>query len=637
MRYPEPLLDEIRARLSVSQVVARKVALKRAGREFKGLSPFKVEKTPSFTVNDAKGFYHCFASGEHGDIFTFLMKTEGLSFPEAIERLAHEAGVQLPKKDEAQERQFKHQTSLYEVMSAAAEFYRQQLSAELARPARLYLEKRGISASTLAEFGFGYAHDNRTALKSRLLKMGFTENQLLDCGLVIRPDSGGTSFDRFRNRIMIPIQDPQGRVIAFGGRSLDPEVQPKYLNSPETALFHKGSVVFNFHRARQAAFDADSVVVVEGYIDAIAVYQAGIKHVVATLGTAFTERQIGLLWRLAESPIVCFDGDKAGEAAAYRALDRILPELREGRSFRFAVLDNGEDPDDLVRDRGRQGFEQVLANALPLHEVLWRRELKSTALDTPEAKAALERRLNAVVSVINEPFIRRHYLQSMRVRLSKLFWDLERQSSGRTVVHKLARPGEPELERLILGMAVEYPELFEMHWETFRDLPMTELHAAFREALIEVVLTADNCLVATIYERLDPRYFFVLNQIHGDAVPEERLPRGHRLFLRCPILTMEPSPDFVEQYLLLLIDLLSLNSEEREIQSVLKEFHAEMSEANEHRLLSLSRSVETRRTSVRLREHELLEQAGEIRARFRYPAPIVKSVASSTRPLSFGA
>ena len=421
MKFSDSFLDEIRARLPVSQVVSRRVPLKRAGREWKGLSPFNKEKTPSFTVNDQKGFYHCFSSGKHGDVFTFVMETEGLTFPEAVERLAGEAGLELPKPDPQFERTAKERLGLFDALEAAARAFEEALQAREGREALLYAERRGVSRDTLQAFRIGVAPNAKDALKAALLKAGFTEAQLLEAGLLIKPDDGRPTYDRFRNRLTIPILDAKSRVIAFGARALEEGAEPKYLNSPETRLFDKGSTVFNFARARQSAFDRGELIVVEGYMDVIALHQAGFANAVATLGTAFTERQMELLWQLAAEPIVCFDGDRAGEAAAARAIDRMLPNLREGRSFRFAFLPEGSDPDDLVRNKGASALAACLAAARPLIEVLWQRELKTHAIDTPERRAAFEARLETLLAEIANTRVKEHYRREVKNRLFALW------------------------------------------------------------------------------------------------------------------------------------------------------------------------------------------------------------------------
>jgi DNA primase len=436
MKFSDSFLDEIRARLPVSQVVSRRVPLKRAGREWKGLSPFNREKTPSFTVNDQKGFYHCFSSGKHGDIFTFLMETEGLSFPEAVERLAGDAGLPMPKPDPQFERANKERLGLLDALEAAAGLFEEALGAREGRDALLYAERRGLKPETLKEFRIGFAPHAKEALKATLTKRGFTEAQLLDAGLLVKPDDGRPSYDRFRNRLTIPILDVKSRVIGFGARALDPNAEPKYLNSPETRLFDKGSTIFNFARARQAAFDKGELVVVEGYMDVLALHQAGFTNAVATLGTAFTERQMEQLWLLAPEPIICFDGDRAGEAAAVRAIDRMLPMLKEGHSFRFAFLPEGMDPDDLVRSQGAPAFTQCLRNARPLIDVLWLRERAEQPIDTPERRAAFEARLDALLAEIANARVRDHYRREVRNRLFALWRERPspRQSSSRAPV-----------------------------------------------------------------------------------------------------------------------------------------------------------------------------------------------------------
>jgi DNA primase len=441
MKFSDSFLDEIRARLPVSQVVSRRVPLKRAGREWKGLSPFNREKTPSFTVNDQKGFYHCFSSGKHGDVFTFLMETEGLSFPEAVERLAGEAGLDLPKPDPQFERAAKERLGLIDALEAASRFFEEELATREGRDALSYAERRGLIPQTLKEFRIGFAPNSKEALKSALLRKGFTEAQALDAGLLIKPDDGRLTYDRFRNRLTIPILDAKSRIIAFGARALDAGAEPKYLNSPETRLFDKGSTIFNFARARKAAFDSGELVVVEGYMDVIALYQAGFANAVATLGTAFTERQMELLWQLAPEPIICFDGDKAGEAAAARAIDRMLPNLREGRSFRFAFLPQGSDPDDLVRTKGPRAFAECLASARPLIDVVWLRELRSHAIDTPERRAAFEARLDSLLAQIVNTRVRDHYRREAKNRLFAL-WREKPARGGKLSATASSRAGE---------------------------------------------------------------------------------------------------------------------------------------------------------------------------------------------------
>lgn len=418
MRFSPQLLDEIRARLPVSQVVGRKVALKRAGREYKGLSPFKVEKTPSFTVNDQKGFYHCFASGEHGDIFKFVMATEGLSFPEAVERLAQEAGVALPKPDARDEAREDERMRLLALMEAAAKFFEEELRGPLGGEARRYIDKRGLKRETLEHFRIGYAPNSKSALKEHLAKAGFTLEEMVASGMLISGDDIPVAYDRFRHRLMFPIGDAKGRVVAFGGRALDPDQNAKYLNSPETPLFHKGHLLFNAHRARAPAHDKERVIAVEGYMDVISLAEAGFMEAVAPLGTALTEDQLKLLWRMAPEPILCFDGDSAGKRAAFRAVDTALPLLQPGASLMFAFLPDGLDPDDLVRQQGPAALDACLGRARPLVDVLFEREWAGRDWSTPERRAGLEKTLKGLIARIGDESVRAHYRRALGERLA---------------------------------------------------------------------------------------------------------------------------------------------------------------------------------------------------------------------------
>ncbi len=420
MRFSPSLLDEIRARLPVSQVVGRKVALKKKGREWSGLSPFKIEKTPSFFVNDQKGFYHCFASGEHGDIFTFLMKTEGLEFPEAVERLAAEAGVSLPKPTERDASADDQRDRLYKLLEASAKFFEENLRQPAGAEARRYLDKRGLARETIASFRLGYAPNARTALKSHLAGLGFALADMIAAGMEIAGADIPEPYDRFRNRVMFPITDLKGRVVAFGGRALEKDVPAKYLNSPETPLFHKGGLLFNAARARPVAHDRDRLIVVEGYMDVVALSEGGFAESVAPLGTALTEDQVKLLWRMVPEPILCFDGDSAGKKAAYRAVDTALPHVKPGMSLAFAFLPDGLDPDDLIRQQGSAAMDEVLSRTRPLIDVLWERETAAHPLATPEQRAALEERLKGLARQIQDPTVRSHYEREIRDRLYQL-------------------------------------------------------------------------------------------------------------------------------------------------------------------------------------------------------------------------
>jgi DNA primase len=421
MRFTPQFLDELRARLPVSEVVGRRVKLKRAGREWKGLSPFQQEKSPSFTVNDQKGFYHDFSSGKHGDIISFLMETEGVGFTEAVERLAAMAGVPLPAATPDAERHEQRRKTLYDVMELAAKFFADTLASRVGAKARGYLGDRAISPAVQLQFRIGYAPGERFALKEFLGAQGIPVEDMVEAGLLVSGDDIPVPWDRFRDRVMFPITDVRGRVIAFGGRALEKDVPAKYLNSPETPLFHKGDNLYNLAAARLATHNGAALVVVEGYVDVIAMVGSGYPASVAPLGTALTENQLALLWKMADEPILCFDGDKAGQKAAWRAADLALPHLRPGKSLRFALLPEGQDPDDLARSGGRVAIEEVISAARGLADVIWSREIEGGTFATPERRAALEARIGELTNGIRDEVVRRYYRQDLSQRLQRSF------------------------------------------------------------------------------------------------------------------------------------------------------------------------------------------------------------------------
>ncbi|WP_213741720.1 DNA primase [Bradyrhizobium sp. dw_411] len=421
MRFTPQFLEELRARLPVSEVVGRRVKLKRAGREWKGLSPFQQEKSPSFTVNDQKGFYHDFSSGKHGDIISFLMETEGVGFTEAVERLASMAGVPLPAVTPDAARHEQRRKTLYDVMDLAAKFFADTLASRNGAKARGYLADRAISPATQLQFRIGYAPGERFALKEYLGAQGIPVDDMVEAGLLIGGDDIPVPYDRFRDRVMFPIADLRGRVIAFGGRALEKDVAAKYLNSPETPLFHKGDNLYNLAPARLATHNGAALVVVEGYVDVIAMVGAGFAASVAPLGTALTENQLMLLWKMADEPILCFDGDKAGQKAAWRAADLALPLLQPGKSLRFALLPEGQDPDDLARSGGRAAIEEVISAARGLADVIWSREIEGSSYATPERRAALEKRIGELSNGIRDEVVRRYYRQDLAERLQRTF------------------------------------------------------------------------------------------------------------------------------------------------------------------------------------------------------------------------
>ncbi len=429
MAFPPEFLDDLRNRLVLSEVVGRRVKLVKRGREHTGLCPFHNEKTPSFTVSDEKGFYHCFGCGAHGSAMDFVMNTEGLSFPEAVERLAGQAGMSVPQESPQERERAEKRAGLIEVLEAATAWFEEQLASQAGQEARDYLAARGLALQTVADFRLGYAPRERGALARALRARGITVDQLLEAGLVKRNEAQRNEAgagpddalrDYFFHRVIFPISDRRGRIIAFGGRALG-ESKAKYLNSPETALFHKGRELYNLARARKAAHDSGELLVTEGYMDVIALAEGGFPAAVAPLGTAITEEQIAGLWRLAAEPILCFDGDAAGQRAALRAAEQALPLLKPGKSLRFALLPAGEDPDSLLRSQGAGALRQVLEAALPLAALIWRQASQARPADTPERRAAIRADLRDQVAAIRDPELREDYRQEMERRFEAAF------------------------------------------------------------------------------------------------------------------------------------------------------------------------------------------------------------------------
>ncbi|MGA8889001.1 MAG: DNA primase [Pseudolabrys sp.] len=551
MRFTPQFLDELKARLPVSEVVGKRVKLVRSGREFKGLSPFNKEKTPSFFVNDQKQAWFDFSSGKNGSIFDFVMQSEGVSFPEAVERLAQMAGMPLPKVSREDEARDARRKTLHDVVELAAKFFQDTLASRTGAKARGYLADRGLDPATQLKFRLGFAPAERFALKEHLGSHGIPVEDMVEAGLLISGDDIPLPFDRFRDRVMFPISDLRGRVIAFGGRALEKDVQAKYLNSPETPLFHKGATLYNIAAARQAAHDGGQngapIIAVEGYVDVIAMVTAGFPATVAPLGTALTEDQLALLWKMADEPVLCFDGDGAGLRAAYRAVDLAMPRLRPGKSLKFALLPQGQDPDDLVRSGGREAVSEVIAAARPLAGMLWARETEGHSFDTPERRAALEARVNEVTAGIADDAVRKYYRQDFSARLSQFFaperaqqgdarrrdswreprsganwrepgpggnWRQRRNSewqrgdapraAGRSTpyvvvsqqlasspVHRGHRTAVPRREALILLAALNYPWLLHDHLEELASLEFRHADAErLKSALIDIAAHA---------------------------------------------------------------------------------------------------------------------------------------------------
>ena len=467
--FPPQFLDELRNRVSLEDVVGKRVRLIRRGREYVGLSPFQKEKTPSFTVVPDKGFYHCFSSGEHGDVIDFVMKTEGLSFPEAVERLAAEAGMEVPADTPEERERGRQRQSLHEALEAATSYFEKMLRMPEGKAALAYLHDRGLNDETIARFRLGFATDSRGAIKGALARDGVGEELLLAAGLIRRPDDGRPSFDYFRRRVMFPILDRRGRVIAFGGRIFG-DGEPKYLNSPESAVFVKRNVLYGLGQALRAAREQGRMVVTEGYMDVIALHQAGFEYAVAPLGTALTEDQMQMLWRVVPEPVLCFDGDTAGQKAAVRVAERALPLLKAGYGLRFAMLPAGEDPDSLIKTRGREAINEVLESTLPLSEVLWRLETQGRSIRTPENRAALDDRLAKHALRITDPGVRSHFLRAFKDRQYEAFRNTggrSRQGNRQAPVSSVAtQPGRAvdsnhRTQQVLLAAVINHPAIFE--------------------------------------------------------------------------------------------------------------------------------------------------------------------------------
>ncbi|MGE0715139.1 MAG: DNA primase [Alphaproteobacteria bacterium] len=413
-------MEELRSRVGLVATVGRRVRLVRAGTAHKGLCPFHNEKTPSFTVDERRGTFHCFGCGAHGNAIDFVMRTENLGFREAVERLAGEAGLPLPQESPADRAREERRTTHHEVLEAAAQWYVDRLAdRRVGSDACAYLTRRGLDAAAIARFGLGFAPAGRTALKEAFAGR-FPEALLVEAGLLVRPEGEGPTYDRFRGRVMFPIRDVRDRVVGFGGRVLG-DGEPKYLNSPETELFQKGRLLYGLCWAGRPARAAGEIVAVEGYMDVIALHRAGIETAVAPLGTAMTEQQMALLWKHAPEPVLCFDGDTAGRRAASRAAERALPLLKPGFSLRFAMLPQGEDPDSLVRARGAEAMRAVLAEARALRDVLWEGETAGGRFDTPERRAGLRQRLRTVAARIEDRETQQEYQQEFARACDELF------------------------------------------------------------------------------------------------------------------------------------------------------------------------------------------------------------------------
>ncbi|MEC7961326.1 MAG: DNA primase [Pseudomonadota bacterium] len=422
MKFSTETLNEIKDKISVSQVVEKTVQLKKRGKEFVGLSPFTKERTPSFTVNDEKQFYHCFSTNKHGDIFTFLVEVGGLSFPEAVEKLADEAGVQLRTFSPAEEEKFNKSKKLYEALEISKSFFSSQIFDNDNSLALRYLKNRGLSNDIVNSYEIGYAPKGNK-LEKYLISNGVSHEIMTLAGMTIKDENKKDNFyDRFRNRIIFPIRDIRNRVVGFGGRVINTEDQPKYLNSPETPVFHKGGLLYNFSKIRPNIKNNDNLIVVEGYMDVVSLASKGLHNAVAPLGTALTETQLNLLWKETDSPIICFDGDKAGKQASFRASEIALKLLKPNKTLRFINLPDNLDPDDYIKNNGLENFNKYIKNASPLTAIIWDSCLQESNIETPEGKAGFETLLRRKLNLISDKSIKKHYGLLFKEMLDKFFY-----------------------------------------------------------------------------------------------------------------------------------------------------------------------------------------------------------------------
>lgn len=641
MRFPPHILDEIRERLPISTVVGRRVTWdQRKSQPAKGdywaCCPFHNEKTPSFHCDDRRQRYHCFGCGATGDIFRFLTEREGYPFPEAVEQLAGEAGVALPKPDPKQAAIEKERASLADWVEEAAQFYEKHLRQPAGRAALDYALGRGFRDATLLQFRFGYALNERDALLRHLVNKGATPSELAEAGLVTLPEDGRAPYDRMRDRLIIPISDRRGRVIGFGGRSLTADREPKYLNSPESSLFSKRRVLFNWHQAREPAHRSGQIIVVEGYLDAIAVFQAGFQSVVAALGTAFTEEQITALWQLADEPILCFDGDKAGRAAAFRAIDRMLPVLSAGKSFRFSFLPEGQDPDDLIKASGRDAFLDEIQSARPLHDVLWEREVEGALLDTPERRARFEARIDDLIGQIQDQRVAKAYRFTLRLKLTDLFrGPKEAVIRGVPARHaaataaRLKRPvgitapkftlTDDRIERALLGLSIHLPELFDTFLERIMSIelasePLVRFRASLQQKLVgkgQDLGTDVDALGAAEGSDMssqsapDSAFSAMLSDVYGAVVDGERKPDA--LYNLMPILTIGPPQHLLKDLFEGLLARLELRDMRREYAQEVADIGDELNETDEERLMALLRDIQRRGEEIDRNEQVISE------------------------------
>ena len=497
MAFPPQFLDELREKIPLSELIGRKVKLTHKGREYTGLCPFHKEKTPSFTVNDDKGFYHCFGCGAHGDIIRFLTESEKMPFLEAVEYLANMAGMKMPEFSPQQAQIQKQQTILFEIMECACQFFQAHLFSNIGTEAKNYLVRRGMSSDMAKRFRLGYAPTGQ-GLYTHLMDKGFPIRECLSLGLIAKNKEGTGYHDYFYDRVMFPVMNKRGRVIAFSGRMLH-QGEPKYLNSPETDLFHKGELLYGLPQALETVRKKNEALVVEGNMDVISLHGAGFTQALAPLGTAFTEDQIKLLWSMCDEPVICFDGDSAGQKAMMRAVKRALPILRPGKSLRFAYLPNGLDPDDMIRKKSAAAFEEELKSARPFVEALWQMLLEGRTLNTPERKAKLEQDIKDTVALIQDNSVRVYYQQEMAKKIHALVF--KKKANKQILTANLTSPTQsPQL----LAYLVSYPEIGAKFAEDLiHYMPTQDTLNTFTDVMA-LLTDSPDLTYETLWEKLSP-------------------------------------------------------------------------------------------------------------------------------------
>lgn len=517
-RFPNAFVEEVRTRANLYEVAGRHVRW-HAGksnpsrRDWWACCPFHHEKTPSFHVDETKGFYYCFGCQAKGDVISFVMEIERLSYPEAIKSLASRFGIPLPEVTpeaiEQEEQEQKQREQIRKTLEAAQTFFVQQLRRQSGKPAQEHLLGRDINRELWELFGLGFA-PSANKLTPHLIERGFSQKHMIDAGLVALGEKDKKPYERFRNRIIFPIHDTRGHLIAFGGRALAADAQAKYLNSPETLLFQKRNNLYNLTRARKPSQQAQSIILVEGYMDVIAMTAAGFSHTIAPLGTALGAEQIELLWRLAPEPIVCFDGDNAGIRAAERAAQLVLERLKPGHSIRFALLPKEQDPEDILRQSGTEAMNRLLQNACPLDELLWQQELSRSDWHTPERRARLEQSIQRLIARIQDNKVRAFYQSAMRMRLRNLFFGGKKEASANLSTRRSALTGISEQSRrrvrLLLYLGVRFPELIERYGEELSALDISDPEAdAVRDILLETVSSEDAVESEVLLSRLEEK------------------------------------------------------------------------------------------------------------------------------------